>query len=192
MAKPFVEFLVGRESVQSRTVLAAWVVGGSLFVACCARFSLPLPFTPVPLTLANFGVLMVGLILGSRAGFAALALYLIEGVMGLPVFSPAGPGGLAQLFGPTGGFLLAYPWVAAVAGRIAESGKPTLARTTAAAILAEIVLFAAGISWLVILTHSLSQAVYFGVYGFVFAEVIKVMLAAALARHGRGVVRIRK
>jgi len=57
----------------------AIVVGASLFVALCARVTLPLPFTPVPLTLQNFGVLLVGLTLGSRRGFAALALYLVEG-----------------------------------------------------------------------------------------------------------------
>src|SRR2546423_2722842 len=81
------------------------VVGASLFVALCARVTLPLPFTPVPLTLQNFGVLLVGLTLGSRRGFAALALYLVEGAVGMPVFNPAGLGGVAQLFGPTGGYL---------------------------------------------------------------------------------------
>ncbi len=69
------------------------VVGGSLFVALCARVTLPFPFTPVPLTLQNFGVLLVGLMLGSRRGFAALALYLAEGAMGMPVFSLTGVGG---------------------------------------------------------------------------------------------------
>ncbi len=69
------------------------VVSASLFVALCARVTIPLPFTPVPLTLQNFGVLLVGLSLGSRRGFAALALYLIEGASGMPVFNPAGPGG---------------------------------------------------------------------------------------------------
>ena len=193
MAKPFVELLLGgSERGLPRTAQIAWVVGASLFVACCARVSLPLPFTPVPLTLANFGVLLVGLILGARAGFAALVLYLIEGVIGLPVFSPTGPGGLPQLVGPTGGFLLAYPFAAAVAGGIAESGRRTLGRTTAAAVLAEIVLFAGGISWLAVLSHSFSQAVHFGLYWFVFAEVIKIMLAAALAHRGQRVVRIRK
>jgi biotin transport system substrate-specific component len=95
---------------------AGLVVGASLFVALCARVTVPLPFTPVPLTLSNFGVLVVGLLLGSRRGFAALALYLAEGASGLPVFSPAGPGGIAQLLGPTGGYLMAYPFVAALAG----------------------------------------------------------------------------
>ncbi len=93
----------------------AIVVSASLFVALCARVTLPLPFTPVPLTLQNFAVLLVGMTLGSRRGFAALALYLAEGLAGLPVFNPTGPGGLAQLLGPTGGFLMVYPLVAALA-----------------------------------------------------------------------------
>jgi biotin transport system substrate-specific component len=165
------------------------VVGASLFVALCARVTLPLPFTPVPLTLQNFGVLAVGLTLGSRRGFAALALYLAEGMAGLPVFSPTGPGGLAQLVGPTGGFLLAYPVVAGLAGWILENGRRTLARALTASIFAEIALFASGLSWLAILTHSLAQAVRWGLYWFVFAEVIKIMSAAALAD---GWQRIRK
>src|SRR5215472_2271089 len=90
---------------------AGIVIGASAVIAVCARLVLPLPFTPVPLTLANFGVLLVGLGLGSKRGFAAAALYLAWGAMGLPVFSPAGAGGIAQLFGPTGGYLLAYPVV---------------------------------------------------------------------------------
>src|SRR5579872_6722222 len=84
----------------------ALVAGGSLFVALCARVTLPLPFTPVPLTLQNFGVLLVGLLLGSKRGFAALLLYLAEGAAGMPVFSIAGLGGVAQLLGPTGGYLM--------------------------------------------------------------------------------------
>ena len=97
---------------------AALVIAGSLLVALAARVSAPLPFTPVPLTLQNFAVLLVGLLLGRRAGFAALVLYLAEGAAGLPVFSPTGPGGIAQLIGPTGGYLMAYPLVAYLAGGI--------------------------------------------------------------------------
>src|SRR5229473_2453154 len=81
------------------------VISASLFVALCARVTIPLPFTPVPLTLQNFGVLLVGMTLGSRRGFAALALYLAEGAAGMPVFNPTGLGGMAQLHGATGGFL---------------------------------------------------------------------------------------
>jgi len=159
----------------------ALVAGATLFIALCARISLPLPFTPVPLTLQNFGVLLVGLALGSRRGLAALVLYLAEGLMGMPVFSPTGPGGLAQLLGPSGGFLLAYPFVAALVGWAWERGKKSFARAAVAGVLAEILLFAGGLSWLAVLTHSFAQAMRFGLYGFVFAEVIKVMSAAALA-----------
>ena len=165
---------------------AAVVVSASLFVALCARVTIPLPFTPVPLTLQNFGVLLVGLTLGARRGFVAMALYLIEGVSGLPVFNPTGPGGIAQLMGPTGGFLMVYPLVAGVAGLILNTGKLTFARAALSGLLAEIVLFASGIGWLIILTLSVSQAVRFGFYWFIFAEIIKVMFAAAIA------VRIRR
>ncbi len=160
---------------------SAIVIAASLFVALCARFTLPLPFTPVPLTLQNLGVLLVGLVLGSRRGFAALLLYLAEGASGMPVFNPAGPGGMAQLLGATGGFLLAYPLVAALAGRIMERGKATFARAALAGLLAEVVLFAGGLSWLALLTHSVAQALRWGLYWFIFAEVIKIMMAAGIS-----------
>lgn len=159
----------------------ALVVGASLFVALCARITIPLPFTPVPLTLQNFGVLLVGLLLGSRRGFAALALYLVEGAVGMPVFNPTGPGGIAQLFGPTGGFLLAYPLVAWVAGYVMERGRKNFARAMAGGFLGEVVLFTGGLAWLAVLTHSVTQAFRWGLYWFLFAEVIKVMMAAGIA-----------
>jgi biotin transport system substrate-specific component len=159
----------------------ALVVGASLFVAVCARITIPLPFTPVPLTVQNFGVLLVGLTLGSRRGFAALVLYLAEGAVGLPVFNPTGVGGIAQVLGVTGGYLLVYPFVAALAGFIFEQGKKTFARAAMAGLLAEILLFAGGLSWLYFWTHSLAKAAYFGLYWFVAAEVIKIMVAAAIA-----------
>jgi biotin transport system substrate-specific component len=160
----------------------AIVIGASAVIAVCARLVLPLPFTPVPLTLANFGVLLVGLSLGSKRGFAAAALYLAWGAMGLPVFSPAGVGGIAQLFGPTGGYLLAYPVVAFLAGWIAERGNAPFARNLIGGAVAELVLFAAGISWLAVMTGSWQRAVAFGLAPFIFAEVMKVMVAAAVAR----------
>ena len=159
----------------------AIVICASAVIAVCARIVLPLPFTPVPLTLANFGVLLVGLTLGSRRGFAAAALYLGWGAMGLPVFASSGPGSIAQMLGPTGGYLWAYPVVAFLAGWIAERGRASFTRNLLASISAEVVLFAAGISWLAIMTHSWRQAAFFGLYPFLFAEVSKVMAAAAAA-----------
>ncbi len=164
---------------------AVLIIGGSLLVAICARLSLPLPFTPVPLTLGNFAVVLVGLLLGSRRGFAALLIYLAEGAAGLPVFSPIGPGGFAQIVGPTGGYLVAYPFAAFVAGWLAEHGKPTFARLALAATLGEVVLFTGGIAWLLALTHSPTRAAWLGFYPFLFAEVIKVMAASAVAARVR-------
>src|SRR5690242_9920585 len=187
MSRPVTEVLQpSTERSLSLLRQAAIVVGASFFVALCARVTLPLPFTPVPLTLQNFAVLLVGLTLGARRGFAALILYLVEGASGLPVFNPTGPGGVAQLLGPTGGYLMAYPLVAGLAGLLLDFGKRTFARAAVAGLVAEIVLFASGIGWLALLTHSFSQAARFGLYWFVSAEIMKVMFAAALA------VRIRR
>jgi len=94
--------------------------------------------------------------------------------------SPAGPGGIAQLLGPTGGYLLAYPVAAFVAGWIAERGTSAFGRFAVAALGAEIVLFAGGISWLMVLTQGATQAANFGLYPFVFAEVIKITAAAGI------------
>jgi len=162
------------------------VIAASLFVAVCAHITVPLPFTPVPLTVQNFGVLLVGLLLGSRRGFAALTLYLAEGAMGMPVFNPTGPGGIAQLMGATGGFLLAYPLVAWLAGYVMERGRKSFARAAIGGFLGEAVLFTGGLSWLAILTHSVAQAFRWGLYWFVFAEVIKVMVAAGIASRWQG------
>ena len=119
--------------------------------------------------------------LGSRRGFAALLLYLAEGAAGLPVFSIGGLGGIAQLLGPTGGYLFAYPLAAGIAGLIMERGARTFARAAVASVLGDVVLFAGGITWLTVYTHSFAQAIRFGLYWFIFAEVIKVMCASAIA-----------
>ena len=172
-------------SQQTRGLAAARqvaiVVAASLFVAFCARITIPLPFTPVPLTVQNFGVLLVGLLLGSKRGFAVLTLYLAEGAMGLPVFNPTGAGGIAQLLGATGGFLLAYPVVAWLAGFVMERGPRTFARAALGGLLGEVVLFTGGLTWLAVWTHSITQAFRWGLYWFVFEEVIKVMMAAGIA-----------
>ncbi|MFB3916917.1 MAG: biotin transporter BioY [Terriglobales bacterium] len=182
MQKPVAQRLTLRADAFTIPRQVLIVFGASVFVALCARLSLPLPFTPIPLTLQNFAVLVVGLLLGSKRGFAALALYLAQGATGLPVFAPSGPGGVAQLLGPTGGYLMAYPVVAFVAGWIAERGAREFKRALLASVVAELVLFACGITWLMALAHvSFLKAANFGLYPFVFGEVIKVMSAAGIA-----------
>ena len=188
MDKPATQSLSGSRETVSFDIIrqVALVVGASLFVALCARITIPLPSTPVPLTVQNFGVLLVGLLLGSRRGFAALILYLAEGAIGLPVFNPTGVGGVAQLLGATGGFLLAYPLVAWAAGYIMEHGRKNFARAAMGGLLGESVLFVGGLSWLAVLTHSIAQAFRWGLYWFLFAEIIKVMLAAGIAARWHG------
>jgi biotin transport system substrate-specific component len=186
MAKSAIQTLnAPQEGVVEFSRQFALVIGASLFVALCARVTIPLmPLTPVPLTVQNLGVLLVGLLLGSRRGFAALVLYLVEGMVGLPVFS-SGNGGIAYLFGVTGGFLLVYPFVAFLAGYIFERGAKTFLRAAVAGLLAEILLFVGGLSWLYVFTHSLAKAAYLGLYWFVAAEIIKVMFAAGIANRWR-------
>ena len=174
MSKPAIQTISSQqERVFEAARQVAVLVGASLFVALCARITIPLPFTPVPLTVQNFGVLLVGLLLGSRRGFVALARYLAEGAIGMPVFNPTGVGGIAQLFhGATSGFLLAYPLVAWVACSIVEHGPKSFARAAMGGLLGEVVLFTGGLAWLAVLTHSVSQAVRWGLYWFLFAEII--------------------
>src|ERR1700678_3679964 len=175
MAKSAIQTVNAAEQhsfISDRARQVAMVVGGSFLVALCAHITIPLPFTPVPLTVQNFGVLLVGLLLGSRRGFAALILYLAEGAMGMPVFSPSSVGlmGIAQILGPTGGYLMAYPLVAGLAGFIFERGAKSFARAAVAGLLAELVLFAGGVAWLYGATHSLAKAAYLGLYWFIAAE----------------------
>lgn len=179
MANPAVQTLEQNRSLWVSKQVAL-IVGASLLMGVCGRLSVPLPFTPVPLTLANFGVLLIALTLGSRRAAAAMLLYIAEGAMGLPVFSPAGPGGVAQLLGPTGGYLMAYPVAAFLAGWIAERGPKNLLRFSISALIGEILLFIGGIGWLrVVIGGSMLQAVNWGLYPFAFAEIIKIMTAVA-------------
>jgi biotin transport system substrate-specific component len=187
MAKQLVQ-AVETQSWKSASLAknTALIAGASLLMGIVGRFAVPLPFTPVPLTLANFGVLLVGLTLGSRRGFAALTLYLAAGAAGMPVFAPSALTGVAQLLGPTGGYLISYPFVAFLAGWIAERGQETFARYALASIAGEILLFVSGVSWIMVLLHApLARAANFGLFPFVFAEIIKVMAAAELARRAK-------
>ena len=162
---------------------AGIVIGASAVIAVCARLVLPLPFTPVPLTLANFGVLLVGLALGSKRGFAAAALYLAWGAMGLPVFSPAGVGGIGTTSRSDRRISAGLPG-GRLRGRLDLGARQSLrlCRNLVAGMVAEVVLFAFGIAWLAVVTGSWQRALAFGLVPFLFAEVMKVMGAAAVAR----------
>ena len=172
-------------SVTGRIVLG---LAATLVVAAAAHVSIPLWFTPVPLTLQPLAVLCVGLALGPVTGCLAMLAYLAEGALGLPVFSPGptSPGGLAQLLGPTGGFLMAYPVVAMVAGGLTRWLAPRVSRFAAAAAActaAVCFLFACGALWLMSLAHlSAHQTMVAAVLPFLPGEAIKIAIAAGLYR----------
>jgi biotin transport system substrate-specific component len=158
-------------------------IAATAFVALCAHISIPLGFTPVPITLQPFAVLLLGLILAPGLSFAALCLYLLEGASGLPVFSPHGLGGIAQLFGPTGGYLLAAPFAAAVAGLIYRDGKRKLLFAIAGAAVGDVILLAIGALWLGILANtSFSVLLKESVVPFLASDAAKVIAAAACAQ----------
>jgi biotin transport system substrate-specific component len=168
-------------TLTGKVVLA---ICASAFVALCAHVTVPLPFTPVPLTFADFAVLLVGLALGPVTGFAALSLYLAEGAAGLPVFSPLGVGGVAQIFGHTGGYLIAYPFAAAIAGAVSRAMSQFSSRFVAAltgAALASSFLMFTGTVWLGFLGHlSVMGAFTLGTAPFIPGQVVKVCASAGI------------
>lgn len=156
------------------------IAGASVFIAIAAQIAVPLPHSPVPLTMQPLAVLLVGVVLGSWRGAAAAALYLMEGLGGLPVFAQ-GHGGVFWLTaGPTAGYLLSYPFAAFVAGWMSERGwGSTVSRSIAGMLAALAVIYAGGWSWLAALSGT-SAAFAIGIAPFLIADAIKVALGAAL------------
>lgn len=156
---------------------AALVVTASLVTAAAAQVSVPLPFTPVPLTGQTFAVLLCGAVLGARRAFLAQALYLAEGAAGLPVFA-GGIGGLFAFAGPTAGYLAAFPIAAAVTGALAQRGwDRTFAGTVAAMLLGSGVIFALGLANLARFVP-LSRLPETGLLPFLPGDLVKSSLAA--------------
>ena len=158
----------------------ALVVAFSLFMALCARISIPLPWTPVPITGQTLGLLLTGAILGPRRGALAMLLYLAEGAAGLPVFA-GGTGGMARLLGPTGGYLFSYPIVAALLGVLAVRGwDRRIPSALLMFLIGNVVVYLFGVSWLNIYKGTFGQVslMWAGVYPFLIGDAIKIGLAA--------------
>ena len=153
-------------------------VSASALVAICAHISVSLFFTPVPITLQTMAVIFIGLALGPALGTSSMILYFLEGGAGLPVLSPQGLGGTAQLMGPTGGYLLAYPLAAFVAGlivRALHAQRSNLMVPTLAALAATAVIFAAGATWLLLCLHlNAGTAWRLAVLPFLPGEALKI------------------
>ena len=158
----------------------ALVVAFSLFMALCAQISIPLPWTPVPITGQTLGLLLTGAILGPRRGALAMLLYLAEGAAGLPVFA-GGTGGMARLLGPTGGYLFSYPIVAALLGVLAVRGwDRRIPSALLMFLIGNVVVYLFGVSWLNIYKGTFGQVslMWAGVYPFLIGDAIKIGLAA--------------
>ena len=164
------------------TTRAVAVLLGVALMAATAHVAIPVPGTPVPMTLQPLGVLLVGGALGAALGASSLALYLGLGVAGLPVFSPyGGPGGLLSLVGPTGGYLLAFPLAAAATGYIAGEGRATL-RVAAGALAGLLLIHLGGLAQLALLTGSVREAAVLGTWPFLLGDLGKLALAIAVLR----------
>lgn len=163
-----------RSQVLRETLL---IVGGSLFIALCTQISLPL--YPVPVTAQTLAILLIGASYGATRGTLTVLTYLLEGVLGLPVFSGLGFG-IAKILGPTGGYLLGFVLAAWVMGRLSERGwgqKIKLALPLF--LLGEICIFTLGLLWLSRFIGT-SQALTLGFYPFILGDLIKIILATLL------------
>lgn len=171
------------ESTRLVTNLAT-VVLGTLLITLCAKINVPV--WPVPVTLQGFAIAALTAAFGMRIGVATVALYLLEGAMGLPVFATGG--GLAYLVGPTGGFLLGFLAMAAIIGFAADRGASSKPLTLfAAMVAADAVLLALGFAWLLLLSgqagwidqnNVVASAFAGAVQPFVIWDVLKMALAA--------------
>ena len=185
--------------------LAARLLLANVVLVFCSKIAIPLPWTPVPLTLQTFGVLLIAVLFGARTSAVAALLYLVEGAAGLPVFQPFGAPAAARLFGPTAGYLLAFPLAAFVAGRLwellsartaavtqqdARSGNtpPSSLRVlaewltiSAALFPGEVIILLCGWAWLAVLVGP-AEAARLGVLPFLAGGLVKLAAVTTVAR----------
>jgi biotin transport system substrate-specific component len=185
-------------SEMTNSDVASWlrdagvVLAGSALVAVCSHISLPLWFTPVPLTLQPFAVLLLGLMLSPRLAAAILGAYLLEGAAGLPVFAPgfALGAGMAHLLGPTGGYLMSYPAAAALVSWMRRRMTSGFGSAVLSAAAGNVMILLCGFVWLAVWTHAaVGSAFALGVLPFLPGDALKVVAAAGIAR---GLGRIRR
>jgi biotin transport system substrate-specific component len=177
----------------------ALILAGSALIAVSSHIALPLGFTPVPLTLQPFAVLLLGLLMAPRTAAATLGAYLLEGAMGLPVFAPglAFGAGMAHLLGPTGGYLMSYPAAAALIAYLWRRSGRGYSAALASAALGNVLILLCGFAWLTLWTHgagslsSAKAAFAMAVLPFLPGDALKVLAAAAIAKRLERVRRYR-
>jgi biotin transport system substrate-specific component len=176
---PLVDYL--RQTAYGKVFV---LFSATMFVAVCAHVSVPLPYTPVPLVLSDFAVLLVGMVLGPEGGFLAMIAYLAEGALGMPVFSPQGPGGVVQLVGPTGGYLFSYPIAAAVAGLtgvLVRKGRLTFSAGILCGTVAIATILACGALWMGHKGYMNTASTWsLAVTPFLFGSLAKIVAASVI------------
>ena len=156
------------------------IFGFAAAVAAASQVSIPLPFTPVPLTLQPMLVILAGMMLGPVAGAASMVLYLAAGAAGLPVFTPHGAPGVLRFLGPTGGYLIAYPAAAWVTGALTRRASSLSARWLAG-VAGIAVIFLGGVAQLALLNGSVARAIQLGVTPFAALDLVKAWIVAVIA-----------
>lgn len=188
----FMQAATGADTLLKKTLM---VVGGSMFIAIAAQFSVP--FIPVPLTLQTLAILIVGLSFGSRLGALTVVAYLLEGAAGLPVFANGGTA--AALVGPTAGFLFGFIALAYIAGFVAERTTNVFAMI-GGALLASVVLYIPGVAWPMALAEmfaiegkwvasSASTIWTYWVSPFLLGDAVKAVLAVMVVAGGMKALR---
>ena len=167
------------------------LIFASLLAALMAAGAyLAIPIGPVPIVLQNMFVFLAGLLLGGRWGLASVAVYLLTGALGLPVFA-GGMGGIGRIIGPTGGYLIGYLPAVFIVGYISEKAAARIGYDVLAMVCGTIVLYACGVTWLKILTGmTWTKTLAAGMYPFLIGDAIKIAAAALIARALRPVVRV--
>lgn len=169
------------ERLHTRARHLALILIGTALIALCARVYVIIPGNPVPFTGQTFGVLLSAGALGFRRGLAATLLYVLLGVIGLPIFAE-GKHGLLILTGATGGYLVGFVLASALVGRLAELGwDRNLIGSVGAMILGSLAIYAVGVPWLAIVAFkgSLPEAIAAGLVPFLLWDAVKLALAAA-------------
>jgi biotin transport system substrate-specific component len=169
------------ERMHTRSRHLALILIGTLLIALCARISFTIGGNPVPYTLQTFGVLLSAGALGFRRGLAATVLYVLLGVVGLPIFA-GGDHGIERLLGASGGYLVGFVVASAVVGRLAELGwDRNILGSVGAMLIGSLVIYAIGVPWLAYAAFGgdLGMGVQKGMVTFLAWDAVKLLLAAA-------------
>jgi biotin transport system substrate-specific component len=167
------------ERLSSRARHVALILAGALLIYLTALISIPVPGSPVPVTGQTFGVLLVGGALGFRRGLAAVALYVLLGLVGLPFFAE-GKGGLQVILGASGGYLIGFVFAGSLIGRLAELGwDRNLLGAVGAMLIGNLLIYVVGLPWLAVVTGwDASKTLKLGLEPFIVGDLLKLVLAA--------------